>query len=258
MPIGITGYIVLQDVAYVVADLKTYTMKHLLIIIILGILVYGCNQPNKNMDQENERKQLEQDSITAVKAEQARIEKARQDSIIAIEQDKVIGDIMFGMPEKEVKSKIEKFRKENRRSDKFLGEPYYDDFIGEYEYFLIRDYYYEGKLYELNIIGIPTNWEYYDSEVPRQIRYITDVISQKYGNPDLHSELEQRHKLQEGYTYLLNRWNIGKKRIEIRVSDNGTSYPVIVEIYLPEVREKIIIEREKQEKESANKAKDVF
>ncbi len=233
-------------------------MKHLLMIIVLGVIAYGCNQPNKNKKQKNESKQLEQDSITAVKVEQARIEKARQDSIIAIEQNKVVGDIMFGMQKNEVKSKIEKFRNENRRPDKFLGKPYYDYFIGEYEYFQILDYYYDGKLYELNINGNPTNWEKYDSEVPRQIRYITDVISQKYGDPDLHYELEPRYKLQKGYTYLINRWNIGKKRIEIRVSDNGTSYPVNVEIFLPEVREKINNEKEQQEKESANKAKEVF
>ncbi|MGB0427898.1 MAG: hypothetical protein ACPGEC_03095 [Flavobacteriales bacterium] len=231
-------------------------MKHL--IIIFGFLAYGCNQSDKNIEQENKNKQLKQDSITAVKVEQARLEKVRQDSIIAIEQDKVIGDIKFGMTKKDVKLKIEKFKKENRRPDKFLGEPHYDDFIGEYEYFQILDYYYEGKLYGLNINGNLIDWEKYDSEVPRQIKYITDVISQKYGDPSLHYELPPRYELQKGYSYLINRWNIGKKRIEIKVLDTGTRYPVNVEIFLPEVIEEIKKEREQQEQESVNKAKEVF
>ncbi len=197
----------------VVAHLKTDTMKHLLAIFI-GILAFSCNQPKKNSNQENKIKHLEQDSITAMEDEHARIEKIRKDSIIAIEQDKVIGNIMFGMTKKDVRTKIEKFRKENRRPNKVLGKPYYDDFIGEYEYFQILDYYYEGKLYELNINGYLTNWEKYDSEVPRQIRYITDVIIQKYGDPDLHYTLNKAQTTKRIYLpYHVGTW---KKRIEIK------------------------------------------
>ncbi|MDP3352340.1 MAG: hypothetical protein Q8S44_01190, partial [Flavobacteriaceae bacterium] len=229
-------------------------MKHLLIVFsLVGILVLSCNQPSAKNNQEKNIEKLKQDSIAEFNAKQTRIEKAKQDSVVTIEQGKVIGDIVFFMPEKEVKSKIEIFRKKNKRPDKFLGKPYYDEYIGEYKYIQMLDLYYKGKLYELHIYGNSTIWENYDSDVPKQIKNITDVVKQKYGEPDFHNELEPRYSLNNGQSYLINRWEIGKKTIEVRVEDNGGFYNVNVSIFLPEIREKIKEEKLEKEKESTEK-----
>lgn len=229
-----------------------------LIIAIIGMLTLSCNQPNKKSNDKIDQKQIEQDSTTLLNIEKKKREKKKRDSILIIEQNKVIGEIRFGMTKNEVNTMIKRFRKKNRRPDKFLGKPYYDDFIGEYEYFQMTGFYDEGKLYELYIQGVLTDWEDFDRDVSRQTKYISNVIKQKYGEPDLHYDIEPRYKLNKGYSYLISRWIVGTKTIEVRLQDNGTNYPINVSIFLPEVRKKIENKKNQEEKESTEKAKDVF
>ncbi len=232
--------------------------KTIIILGIIGLLNLGCNQKNKQLENEKVNEKLKIDSINRLKSDKEVFEQRKKDSLILIEQNKVIGTISFGLTKMETDKKIQEFRKENRRPHKIMDKTFYDDFIGEYEYFQMYGMYDEEKLYELRIKGDLTNWENYDQEVPKQLKYISDVISQKYGVPDLSLELQERYKLQKGYTYLLRKWMVGKKTIEIRLSDTGRSYPIDVYIYLGSVREKLSKRKKEKEKLSTEKAKNVF
>jgi hypothetical protein len=174
-----------------------------------------------------------------------------------VEQDKVIGDIKFGSTKRTTKKEIDKFIKQYEK--KAPGYSYLTYiYIGEFQAMQILDFYYDNKLYYLLIQGGTILWEKYDSEIPRQVKFINDVIEQKYGKAHLSNEIEPRHQLQHGYSYLIKRWDIGKKRIEIRIVDSSTSYMVNVDIFQPEIETKINTEKLKKEKESTEKAKEVF
>ncbi len=234
-------------------------MKYRFVILVLvSAFAISCNHTKKKSSNKLDQELLKQDSITLISLEKEQIEQKKKDSIFLIEQNKVIGEILFGMTKIEVKQKIKKFRKESRRPDRFLGLPYYDYFIGEYEYFQITGFYDEEKLYELFIQGDLTDWENFDKDVPRQAKYISNVIEQKYGEPDLHYNIQQRYKLKKGYSYLISRWIVGKKTIEVRLKDNGTNYPINISIFLQKVRNKISIENAQKEKQSTEKSKDIF
>ncbi|NOZ46970.1 MAG: hypothetical protein GXO79_09340, partial [Chlorobi bacterium] len=152
----------------------------------------------------------------------------------------------------------EREKKENRKPDDYLGKPYYDYFIGNYEFSQISDFYYKDKLFKIIINGKPILWEYFESEVTKEIKAISDVIKSKYGNPTLHYELEPRYKMKKNYTYLINSWTIGEKKIEVRVLDSGTSYWVKTIIKQPKIEYKIQQEKLIKEKAETLKDKNVF
>lgn len=179
-------------------------------------------------------------------------EQAVKDSINAVEQEKVIGEITFGMSKKQARQKLEKFRRTNKDKRGIYHK------IGEYQYLSVSDLYQKGKLYSIKIEGAPIDWEYFKSDVPDQIEKITRIIKEKYGDPSKQYELMPRYRLEKNYTYLINQWDVGKKRIEVRVSDNGTSYSVDVAIYIPSIRDQVELDAVKKDIESAQKAKDVF
>jgi hypothetical protein len=234
-------------------------MKNKILILgIIGLFNLGCNQTTKQVEDKSLQEKLKLDSINKLQSELEVSKKKDKDSTILIEQSKVIGTISFGMQKNIVDEKIQEFRKENRRPYKIMDKTFYNDFIGEYEYFQMYGIYDDEKLYELRIKGDLTNWENYDRDVPKQLNYISNVIMQKYGEPDLSFELEERFRLQKGYTYLLRKWVVGKKIIEVRLSDTVRSYPIDVYIYLNDVREKLAKMKSENDKISTEKAKDVF
>lgn len=53
-------------------------------------------------------------------------------SFVKNEENKALGEITFGVPEKEVKKLIEKFEDNNKRPDDILAKPYYDYYIGKF------------------------------------------------------------------------------------------------------------------------------
>jgi hypothetical protein len=229
--------------------------KTILTYLAILLLTTSCHQSTVRQYREQQRL----DSIAEAKQKEIeRIEKARQDSIINVEQEKVIGDIKFGMKKIEVNQKISKFKSETARPYEIVGTTFYDYYIGEYKYFQILDFYYQTKLYEIFIQGNPINWEKFENEIQKQINFISEVIKQKYGPPTFQKILDPIYNLQKGYSYLINRWEIGVKTIEIQVEDNGTYYCVNLVIYQPEIINRLNKEKEEKEKKSTEKAKNLF
>jgi len=234
-------------------------MKNFFTIIgLISFLLLGCNQTKEKTVQKENREKAIQDSIVSLKTEQLQIEKAKQDSLIVIEQEKAIGTIQFGMRKKIVESKIKEFKKENRKPHKIMNKTFYDYFIGNFEFSFIRDFYYQDKLYKIKIIGKPILWDNFDSEASRELKAISDILKAKYGNPNAHYDLEPRYKLKKNYTYLINSWSIGSKEIQVRISDQGTSYYVHLIITKPEIENKIKDELKEKEKQETIKGTDAF
>ncbi len=224
----------------------TMAMKYIF-IFLTTIMSMACND-NKTITSKS--------TITdAIKPEEP---SKYSDSLILSEQEKTIGDIKFGMTEKKVKLLIDKFKDETKKPDGILGKPYYDYFIGNYEYSQINDFYHNKKLYRLEINGEIILWDNYNLEIVDKINSITEVLKQKFGEPDISHPIPERYQMENGFTYLVRAWNIGQKRIEIRIEDNSTSYFTSVIIYFPAI-EKVIEVSNSIKKDSITKAnKNVF
>lgn len=185
----------------------------------------------------------------------------KQDSLIKVEQEKVIADIKFGMLEKEVKSKIKKFINDSKKLEYDYGSfKSYDYLIGNYKFseYGISDYYYENELYRFDINGDLIEWKYFETELREQVKHIYDIIETKYGEPGLSYEIPASYEMSEDYSYLIYQWNVGKKEIAIRVEDSGNNYRVNISIFVSAIVD-LLKEKEKlEEKEKTKSAKEVF
>jgi hypothetical protein len=226
-----------------------------IIFTLISISLSLCGPDSKNKEEfESKEQTIKQDSLLEITEAK---KKKYQDSITLIEEDKAIGNIKFGIPKSIAGKEINKFKKQFERKEP--GYSYLTNiYIGEFKAIQILDFYYDNKLYYLLIQGGSILWENYDSELPRQVQFINDVIEQNYGKAQISNDIEPRHRMQNGSSYLIKRWDIGKKRIDIRIADNSTSYMINVEIFLPGIESKVNSEKLKKEKESTEKAKDVF
>ncbi len=234
-------------------------MKKIFTLIALIIIIFsGCNQSKDKKAQKENKEKFKLDSISSVKAEQQQIEKAKQDSLVTIEQEKVFGTIIFGMSEKIVESKIKEFKKESRKPYKIMDKTFYKYYIGNFQFSFIRPLYYQNKIYKVTFIGSPIQWDDFDFEVPREIKAISDILKEKYGDSDIHYDLKPMHRMQRNHTYLIDLWNIGNKEIKVTISDEGTTYWVHLVIMKPEIKNRIIQEQKENENQETLKGKDVF
>lgn len=172
---------------------------------------------------------------------------ARQDSI-SIEQEKVVGDIRFGMDKETTEKLWEKFCKEHKVSEDFgtgLKDNYYIYLIGEYQFsnhsiYLnpITPRYYNDSLYHFTIRGRSSNLD-----------FLMNMLSKKFGQPkSLPEEIQP-------YSSTLMYWTIGEKRIDIVLNDDANLNLVI---YKPKYLKKARKNEEQISDEKANEAKEVF
>jgi len=205
-------------------------MKRLLIIFLFSsILISGCNNDISD-------KRIEADNRKEV--------PKYTDSFINAEQDKIIGDLKFGMSEKEAKKEMEKFDPPY--------EPGHKKSIGNFDYDFIRAKYDSNKLYSIILSITLGKWDNFDE--------LRNLIEPKFGKPDSDKVEWQRDSCNYQHRIL---WTIGKKEIEIfnEISDCKTSL-TFIEIYLPDIQHKVY-EREEQIKNKVkdsltNAAKNVF
>lgn len=224
----------------------------LLITLIFFSFVSCVPKTDKSLNEKNKN-----DIVLNLKQKK---DKAIKDSILQIEQSKVLGGIEFGMSKKEFDLAFKKFLYEQRQPDKVLGKDFYEYYIGNYEFNGISfvDLYFEEKLYFLKLYGEYIDWKDYDSKVPKEIKYITDVIKLKYKEPNITNDIPEPYNMNEDYIYVVNSWDVGSKKIEVLVNDQGTWYTVDLRIYQPSIMEKIKKEKEKLEQQNTKENKDVF
>ncbi len=177
---------------------------------------------------------------------------------IVEEQSKVIGDIKFGMKKDEVSTLISKFDNKMQRDHLVLGKPFKSYFIGNFEYFIISDFYYKDELYRIDVKGAVVSYKDYESDMPISIKNAQDVIQQKFGSPDYDRSIPATFQMEEGYVYTIKEWNVGTKRIRINIEDNGDYYMPVLVIYMPSIEEKIKEEKRLKEDSILKSAESIF
>ena len=241
-------------------------MKKILLINFFLFLVASCIQDSDSTDPPKtdaktntlKQEQIRRDSLQSIRLEKKRIAKMEKDSINSVEEKKVIGPINFGITKSEFNKQYDKFKKTTVKDREVANVTLTDYFIGEYQYGTIHDMYDDDKLHSVIIRGYPILFEYYDTKAPQQVYKIKEVISKKYSDPIMSRPIKKRYELNSGYSVLVEKWEVGNKEIEIRVSSSGSSYGVDVHIFRSDVINKIEKQKLEDSNEDLEKAKDVF
>ena len=181
-----------------------------------------------------------------------------KDSLAKVElkkadENKVIGDIEFGITEKVFDKQSAKFIKS--LTTEINGYVYK---LGNYQFRKIEGSFEDSKLYRANVIGYLQHYEEYESNLIPQVETLKTMLVGKYGDPSERNGAPAWHTTQNGYSYLAYRWEIGSKTIEIRVTDRELYYTADLEIYQPKIQEAIAQRAIKKDMEIADAAKDVL
>ena len=180
------------------------------------------------------------------------------DSLIHVEQNKVIADVRFGMSKNEVEPKLEIFRKQCRKPSKEFGKDVFNYFIGNFQFLSIDENYSNGKLYGIYIIGQIIDYKDLDTKLQKQVSAIVDIIKQEYGAFSDSSLIPADYQMKEGNSYLLYKWNIGKKEIDIDITDEESYYHIDIYIFDTHIMNKINEKELLKEIDNTKSAKEVF
>ncbi len=227
------------------------------LFICFVVLFQSCGNSNQeNLEKEKFRKK---DSIENIRQVQLLKEQKTKDSIINLEQDKVIGDIRFGMTEQEFEIQKDSFLKETEFVDyEFQGRKFYRSKIGTYQLSFIRGIYNNDSLYYTRIIGHPIHYEKYDSNLKKELQSIYNIFKNKYGTPQQDNVVPEWHQISNGQTYPVAKWIVGTKSIDINIVDGGVYRYIHVNIYRQDAVDQLRKEREFQEKNEENQATDLI
>ncbi|WP_064968047.1 hypothetical protein [Tenacibaculum ovolyticum] len=188
--------------------------------------------------------------------------QAREDSIIAIEQNKVIGDIFFGISLEEYKKKKKQFIKKTKNTDRGStdrgSKGLHKQNIGDYEFNDIYGGFHNEKLYRVDIQGNEIHYDYYNIKMQRQVEAIKRPYIEKYGEPNIQYKIPKRHRINKGYTYLVSSWVVGSKKIELRIEPDGNYNRLLVKIFQPTIANQIKQDEEMKKNEEIKKAKDIL
>ncbi|NEW83452.1 MAG: hypothetical protein GZ094_13945 [Mariniphaga sp.] len=228
-----------------------------LLFVVAFILFQNCDQS------ETKKREIREiavrDSFATIKQIESKKEQTRKDSIIHFEQGKVIGDIFFGIGQKEFDKKHDIF-KEKCKAVIFASGDYkiYKYVIGDYKFSRIWGDYYNDKLYFVQIQGSQIHYENYKTEMKDQADAIYLVFKNKYGDANENKGIPEWHRTEKGYSYLVAYWIIGTKEIKLTVQNDGIYYYLNINISKPEISKQIADEKNTKEKESAAKATDLL
>lgn len=188
------------------------------------------------------------------------LETIRKDNFILAEQNKIIGDIVFGISFEEYQIMKKQFLERTKNVDWVSSDGYkfYKQNIGDYEFEDIKGYFYNEKLYRLDIEGGLISYKYYKSEMHSQVEAIQNPYEKKYGKPDTYFGIPETYKMDEGYSYSVAYWHIGTKKVDLRIEDIGSYYRLHIRISQPKVVNQIKFEEEVNKNAEQKKAKDLL
>ena len=221
--------------------------KILQILCIVTPVFLACNSNNKaEKDNQNNSylDSIEKDSIEVAKKHK-------------LDENKVIGGITFGISEADFQKQEGLFFKETKYKP-WTNSDIEENKIGDYKFDQIEPFFYEKKLYQVIVDGKSIHYEKYDAEMNEQVAALKTMLVGKYGQPHEGDGLPEWHTTQKGYTYLVYGWQIGTKKIEMRIANTGLFYQLQLHIYQPSVV-KTLEDTEANEKvKNAENAKDVL
>lgn len=228
--------------------------------LFLGVvfLLQSCGQNEQRLKQAREK--AVKDSIAYINDIKIKREQAIKDSITSIEQDKAIGEILFGIPEKEFKKQKEKFINKCQlpKYEFYKSLTIIYNKLGEYGFNSIYGWFHNDSLYSVELTGCSIEYDEYDRVMPDQYDALMSVLKNKYGEPTFNHGLPKWTSLEKGYFRRCAIWEIGNKTIEARVSCEGVRYTLNMAIFKPKIEERIRTEKQEKEKQSAKKATDLL
>lgn len=238
-------------------------MKNRVALILTTILlIVGCgnNEQRKAETQRQEKEKITRDSLELIQKIQIEKAKAIKDSIALVEQDIAIGTISFNISEKEFnKRKAEFLRKCKLPEYEFYkGLTIFTYKIGEYGFSDLYGWFHNDSLYNIRLRGPIVEYDEYERVMPDQYEALTNLLIEKYGEPTTKYGLPKWNDLDKGYFRRCDIWEIGNKKIEIRISCEGVKYYLNLEVFKPEVERRIQLEKELKEKESTKKGVDIL
>jgi|GEM_PF-3300751 len=195
-------------------------MKIVLPIILFSLV--ACNQqvPSKAVSKEH------RDSVAALVAIRLK-ENERQFSnprnITEDEQSKAYASVKFGMS-----------RKEAEKLQNFYGFTE----IGNVP-FTIQPDYFKDSLYQLTITSIDKSANFFVSDVRIAWQTLIDVITEKYGPPDVDDPYPTLLSMRTKKTAYQKRWRLGDKIINIGVGEEEYTYFAECWIYFKPLRERM-------------------
>lgn len=211
-----------------------------ILLILLVYSVYGCKIENKEKTLQNkvndsiskQKKMINRKNDSILKQE--KITKRKNDSTIKIEQEKVIGNIEFGMSEKEGEKEISKFT-ESSKKRKYSNSDLKYSFIGNFEFSTTKGFYYEDKLHMFKIMGVSIPWVDYSQRIEQEYNNIRKILQLRYGEPNNTTSFPKSYELEGKTNYTLDSWTIGDKKIRIFIDNSRTYYSIDILIFKPKI-----------------------
>jgi len=217
-------------------------MKLTILVVVLAItLLMACS---------NEPKSTQEAAIidsTKIKDSLARAETLKK------EENKVLGNITFGVSEEQFEEDLAKFKstlEHNEFKTVFV--------IGDYIFSDIKGSFDNHMLYKLTTSGDFIPYQRYKEELLPQVEALKTLIFESYGEPHSGTGAPAGNSIDKGYSYLAYSWNIGRKKIEIRVTNRDLYYTADLKIYQPAVEDMIEKREADKETRTLEKANDVL
>ena len=224
-------------------------MKKISIFILSALLFAGCQNSSNKSSNSGQLSTIQMDSVKKTEVEDAKNK--------AIEQNKVIGGITFGITKKEFEKEKKKFFLETKYKP-WTNSDIERNKIGEYKFDEIEPYFNEGKLYKVNIKGESVHYEDYKSDLTNQAYALKKMLTGQYGEPKFTDGVPNWASTEKGYYYRAYGWEIGDKEISMRVLNNGIYYKLDLNIVLKSIESEINMKESENKDSTAEEAKKVF
>lgn len=210
------------------------------VISLLWMCIFAsCNGNKQNSNQ------TDIDSIRVVEPID------NHDSKKFFDEHKVIADLNFFITK-------EDFSKNERN---YLSSMWREDwlayFVGDYNAGYNPDAYFENdSLYYINFKGRSFDIEDYNGKLKSQYKKLNKLYTSKYGRPDFETySFPALYDTNPGYYHELSRWDLGKKTISIRLSENSSHYfHIELVIYRNDIEKRVRDRKEKESKEQQSSA----
>ena len=148
------------------------------------------------------------------------------------EENKVVGNIEFGISEKQFEQDLAKFKGtlEHNEFQTIYG-------IGSYMVSSFAGSFNNDSLYKLTMLGDLIPKERYKEELLPQVNELKESMVKTYGQPQSGQGAPDMQHTTKGYSYKAYSWVIGDKTIDIKVANRGIYFSCDLIIYQPKTEQ---------------------
>lgn len=229
--------------------LNINNMKKVFVYLVCALMLCSCGNGKKKA--EEARKQAYYESL----AKEIRLKELEFKRVRDSLDEYAWGDAKFGITMKDA-LKTEAFKGFKKDGSSSLIKTNGDNHL----FSTIKVYFYKDKLYNVKIIADDNIREdEYDNKVPELIIKFKQLISEKYGDPDISHSIPTPYVIKKGYYNYIHIWTNFDNNKEIDVFVGRDSYGSYnrwsVGCEIVSKKDLDLIEQERNAKEQANKKK---